>query len=591
MLSLASSLLLQEARAEESPAGVPDADAPVSVWEAIERSSGHSFSEEDLSAAQELADEKFAEQGLLDRFGLLREPDLRMYLDPVQALELDPLHLDKVAPGDFDIPIVVNDAVEKWMQYFLGRGRTWYARWLARSGAYRDLIHAALVEAGLPKDLFYLAMIESGFSTHARSYASAVGLWQFMAPTGRQYGLRIDYWVDERRDAELATKAAVAYLGELYRLQGDWYLAFASYNGGPGRVGRAMKAHDTRNFWVLAEHDTLHPETRNYVPKILAAAIIGKHPERYGFTDIEYAEPLTYDTAEVEGAVTLDVIARLAEEDEEKIAALNPALLRGATPPTGKTLIRLPVGKGEPFALAFAELPEEERVSFRRHVVAKGESLGKIASTYGVSVSDIATVNRIRDPNRIYVGMELVIPVHGVTPEMLTDASEPAPTKTAPTKTTTTWHTVAKGETLAAIASRYGVKQSDLISWNGLRDANHIEVGQKLKIQGGNAQATASLSYTVQRGDSLSLIAKRYGVSTDQLSSWNGLKDPSDIKVGQTLKVYAPAESWETYTVQRGDSLGRIAQAHNCSVADIKGWNELNSSTIYPGQKLRIRVN
>ncbi|MCB9760696.1 MAG: LysM peptidoglycan-binding domain-containing protein [Alphaproteobacteria bacterium] len=579
-----------------APPEPADADGePTSVWEAIERRSDVPLSEEDLRAVQELADERFAEQQVLDARAFIRQPDPSFYLDPLKALELDPLHLDQIAPGEFDIPIVVNGEVEKWMHYFLGRGRKWYARWLGRSTRYQKLIHTEMAAAGLPKDHFFLAMVESGFSTHARSWASAVGIWQFMSATGRAYGLRVDYWVDDRRDPERATKAAAAYLKELYEQQGDWYLAWASYNGGPSRVSRAIRAHDSRNFWVLAQHDTLPPETRNYVPKILAAAIIGKHPERYGFDQgIEYLPPLDYESVDVEGAVTLDVLARCAEVSEEDLAALNPALLRGATPPQGISQIRVPTGRAESFAEKFAAIPESERVTFRRHTVAKGETLGAIAHTYGVSVSDITAMNRIRDPNRIYPGTELVIPLKGVPPELVAEAAGVAPPSSssadaATPAAPTTWHTVRRGETLAAIASRYGVKATDIVSWNKLSDPDHIEAGQRLRIEGGSPQDTTPLSYTVRRGDALSTIAQRFGVSVADLSAWNGLRDPSDIKVGQVLKLYSPAASWETYTVQKGDSLGRIASTHGCTVNDIKGWNDLASSTIYPGQSLRIR--
>lgn len=279
------------------------ADEP-SVWDELQADKGVHLSESERAASQDLADERFDEQLFLGMGSLAGEPDPRFYTDPVGALTVDPLHLDEVVPAEFDIPVVVNPMVEKWMRYFLGRGRKWFQKYLDREHAYRPMMEAELRAAGMPLDLIYVSMIESGFSNTARSFASAVGLWQFMAPTARAYGLRVDYWSDERVDPEASTRAAIQYLSDLHDLQGDWYLAWASYNAGPGRVNGAIKRHGTRNFWVIAEQETLAEETRNYVPKVLAAAIIGKHPDRYGF-DVQPHSELRYQSVEVQGAVTL----------------------------------------------------------------------------------------------------------------------------------------------------------------------------------------------------------------------------------------------------------------------------------------------
>lgn len=591
----------------EPASGVEQASSarPESVWEVIEQNGGAALTQEDIEAAKELADQRFAEQAVVERVPLFHEPDTDFYLDPKSVLEFDPLHLDKIAPAEFDIPVVVNPMVEKWMRYFLGSGRKWYVRWLGRSTRYKDLIDRQMKAKGLPRDLLYVSMVESGFSPYARSFAEAVGLWQFISSTGRSYGLQIDYWVDERRDPERATEAAANFFKDLHNDLGDWYLAWAAYNGGPGRVNRAIRDRGTRNFWVLAESGALPSETANYVPKILAAAIIGKHPERYGFGKdvVVYEAPLLYETVEVEGAVSIDVLAKCAETKEEDFAALNPAILRGATPPTGKAKVRLPVGKSEVFNTNFAKVPPEERLSFRKHTVAKGESLGSIAKHYGVSVNEIVVMNRISNPNRIYPGMELVIPLHGATlppPEPVKSSgggSTTSTTKTSPASTTTVVHTVKKGENLAQIASHYGVSTAQLVEWNNLKDADHIEPGQKLNVKGQKSSTSTKsttatkLTYTVEKGDTASVIASRFGVSVEQLAAWNGLKDASEIRVGQVLKLYGSAESWKTYTVKKGDSLGKIADANGCTIDELKSWNNLKGSTIYAGQKLRIKVD
>ncbi|MED5372762.1 MAG: LysM peptidoglycan-binding domain-containing protein [Myxococcota bacterium] len=556
-----------------------------SIWSEIEQESGVQLSETAEQATLELAEERFDEERFLGTGGVGREVEWGIYLDPVKALEDDPLHLAKVVPAEFDIPVVVNPMVEKWMRYFTGRGRAHFHRYLERRARYESMIHAQLEAAGLPRDLLYVSMVESGFSNTARSYASAVGLWQFMTPTGRAYGLRIDYWVDERTDPAKSTVAAAKYLDDLYKMQGDWYLAWASYNAGPGRVNAACRKHNTRNFWVVAEQETLAVETRNYVPKILAAAILGKHPERYGFTDLDLKAPIAYDTAVVEGSYTVAHLARLAGTDADTIESLNPALLRGATPPKGKTEVRLPRGTHGAFVAALAAQPEPDQVAYQRHKVRKGESLGSISKHYGVPVEELVRLNKIRDPNHIYPGLELVVPVSGAAPTGSADTPASAPAKAA----TRTTHTVRSGETLAAIATAYGVSIEQLVADNDLGNADHIEVGQKLTVLGGSPQATQKLSYTVKRGDSLSVIASDFGVTTAQIMEWNGLKDASHIEPGQVLKLYGASHQWVEYQVRAGDSLGLIAERNGCSVSDLRSWNDLSSSTIYPGQTLRIK--
>ncbi len=364
---------------------------------------------------------------------------------------------------------------------------------------------------------------------------------------------------------------------------------------GPGRVSGAIRRAGSRDWWVVAERGGLHPETQNYVPKLMAAAIIGKHPERYGFTDITYQEPFTYDAVTVEGSVTLDVLAKCAGTDEETLREMNPALLRQATPPDGETVIYVPAGSGEAFAARFAEIPADQRVTYRRHRVARGESLGKIAAHYGVSVSDLTRFNRIANPNRIYVGTELIIPVPGAAPPPAAVASAP-PRGTTPGQDAaraasgaTVHHTVARGDTLSGIAARYGVSEAELKAWNGLSDANHIEVGQRLILRGGAPSARIASTYTVARGDNLTAIAARYGVSVAELQEWNNIRNPSSIRVGQGLKIYTPAAVWTTHTVRAGDSLGRIARRYGCSVKDLQSWNDLEGSVIQPGQTLRVR--
>ena len=567
---LFATLALVHAAPGEAEAQLPGA----SLWDFVEPATGTVADEEEREAAQELAAERFAERSISGA-AWTREPELSLYLDPLGAVSSDPLFADLIDPSEFDLPVVFNDRVAVWMRYFLGRGRDWYTRYLERSTAYLPMMHRELDAAGLPRDLTFLAMIESGFSTKARSYASAVGLWQFIASTGRYYGLRVDSWVDQRRDPLLATRAAALYLDELYDTFDDWYLAFAAYNTGPGRVQRASRREGTRDYWTLVDADALHSQTQNYVPKILAAAIIGKHPERYGFHGLDYQPELRVDTVEVAGSVSLDVLARCAGTSSADLERLNPALLRGATPPDGELVVHVPRGRSEAFLAALEALPPEHRVTYKRHTVARGESLGTIATRYGVGLDDLARFNRIDDPDRIYVGMELQIPVAGqVSPEP--DASQ-----------TTTIHTVRGGETLAAIASRYGTDTATIQKDNGLADADHIVAGQRLRVRG-EPTAAVEVTHVVAKGDTLSGIATSYGVSVADVKRWNKLSS-STIHPGQKLLLLGSRDDWLSYTVRSGDSLSRIARAQGCTVSELKAWNELESSTIQPGQTLRIQ--
>lgn len=595
----------------------PDADAPASepaaqsLWDFIEPGGTAEASPTVKAATEELAAARATELADLGELGAL--PPVDFYLDPLQASDLDPLHLDRVDPREFDIPVVVNEDVKRWMQYFLGRGRKYYSRYLERSTRWLPMMYRQIDARGMPRDLIYLSMIESGFSPGAYSYASAVGLWQFMSGTGRQYKLRIDWWVDERRDPEKSTRAALDYLGYLHELfDGNWWLAWASYNGGEGRVMRSTRSAGTTDFWKIIKYDYLHTETENYVPKLIAAAIIGKHPERYGFVGLKYQPEFTFDRVEVPASTSVEVLARCAKITEEQFLDLNPALRRWALPPDPEVQsVRIPAGSAAAFQEAFARIPPEERVSFVQHVVRRGESLGSIASRYGVSSADIARVNHLQSSNRITVGMELIIPVAPGAAKAVAEAPPPAPKPAAggaPAAPVVTTYTVRAGDTLAGIARAKGVTVDQLKDWNGIQNENTIYVGQKLTLKkpasGSPAPAAAPAApttvYTVKSGDTLSGVAQKHGVTVDQLKSWNKLSGTT-ITVGQKLKVSAPAASSSgtgasasgtiTYVVRRGDSLGAIAERYNCTVSELKSWNNLSGSTIYPGQKLKIKVS
>jgi membrane-bound lytic murein transglycosylase D len=524
----------KNADAAELPALEP---AEGSLWDYIGEVEGSVPADESIEVSEQLDEARSLESTFLAVETGRPGPAAEVYADPVAATAADPYHLADLDPSDFDIPIVVNDDVIRWMNYFTGTGRKHYVRWLGRSTRYRPMMYAKLDAAGLPRDLVYLSMIESGYATHAYSRAAAAGLWQFITPTAKEWGLRVDWWVDDRRDPAMATDAAIGFLSHLEKKTGHWYLAWAAYNGGPSRVSRAVKKHGTTDFWTLVEKGSFPSETDNYVPKLIAAAIIGHNPELYGFTGIEYQAPLVYDEVTVGPNIGMEVLARCAGTSEADFQKLNPHLRRWALPPDGKSFkVRVPPGKAATFLATLDKIPPSERVAYQRHKVRKGETLGTIASKYGTSVSAIQSMNRVKNANRIYVGMELVIPTAGGAPPPAALASTSGRTskKATKPKAKLVTHVVRKGEALGKIAERYRVSQKDLMRWNRISNANKVYVGQK-------------------------------------------------------LKVYEAASNWTSYTVRRGDTLSTIARKNGCSISELKGWNDLRSSRIYAGQKLRVR--
>ena len=245
----------------------------------------------------------------------------------------------------FDIPVTYNDKVKHWIKYFQGPGRKWFRTWLERSNAYLPLMQETLSGRALPQDLAYVAMIESGFSPHAVSTASAVGYWQFIKTTATRYGLQINWWIDERRDHQKSTVAAARYLGDLYKMFGSWYLTAAAYNMGEGRMSRLIKRHGTKNFWELSQKKDFPSETRDYIPKLLAAVMISKAPKLYGFTDLSLKDPYSYDYFHVPGGTDLMNLAKYLDIDHNGLQRLNPELLKGFVPSFVQShRIRIPKG-------------------------------------------------------------------------------------------------------------------------------------------------------------------------------------------------------------------------------------------------------
>jgi len=337
----------------------------------------------------------------------------------------------------FSMPLVENERVRYFIDAFCGKLRDFFSRALARSGKYIPMMASVLQEAGLPEDLVYLSLIESGFAPSAYSKAKAVGPWQFIHATGVRYGLRIDAWVDERRDPVKSTRAAAAYLKDLHGQFGEWFLAAAAYNAGERRVEYALQRTNTSDFWNLSDRTVLKAETRNYVPKFIAAALIAGEPERYGFTDLVYEAPVDYDEVTTKRPLALTAMARMAHTTVANLRELNPALLKNVTPPSEEGfIVRVPSGGGELFNQAYtAQYASSGEIKVINYTVKRGETLAAIARRHHVRPNQIIETNELKT-SQLRPGQQLTIIQDGSapTPEPVSQkaAARPSPQKAAP---------------------------------------------------------------------------------------------------------------------------------------------------------------
>ena len=567
-------------------------------------------------------------------------------MDELDEPLLEDVDRPELRPFETTIPMTMNRLVESSLAYLKKEPDKHINHWLSRAETYFPMIEQIFAEEGVPDELKYLAMIESGLNPRARSWARAVGMWQFIAATARAYGLHVDAWVDERMDPEKATRAAARHLRELYEIYGDWHIALAGYNCSPRCIKRAIRRAEAKTgrkatFWDMYRY--LPRETRNYVPMFIAAALMASNPETFGLKPARPGPRYAYHYVPVQGALRLSTIAELTGTDVNTIRALNPELRRGSLPPsTQPYYLRIPLGTYERFAEGYANLPEDAYLTAGEYVVRRGDTLGKIARQYGTSVGQLMRDNGLRS-TRIGIGQRLVVPVPkydsaapvpaltaadkmtvdygtrtlrplAVSPSVAQTIRErqasppvvkastpaPAPERTEPAKgETRVVYRVRRGDTLSEIAAKYGVGVGSLKRWNKLR-GSRIRAGQRLTIYtSGDGPATADatpkkkapekITYKVRRGDTLSEIAVRHGVSIKKLRQWNNLRG-SRIRVGQRLTIYPGNVGETTHLVQRGDTLVEIARRYGVSVGDLKKWNGLRSSMIRPGQELTIRI-
>ena len=432
------------------------------------------------------------------------------------------------------------DRVAYYVNMFSGRSRERIAERLERGTRYEPMIRAKMKAGGLPEDMYYLALVESGFDPHAYSKAAAVGMWQFMTSTARDMGMRVDWWVDERRDPVRSTAAAVRFIRGLRDQFGSLYLAAAAYNGGPGRVSRGLAryADDLENtpgddaFFVLAEKDYLRNETREYVPQLIAAALIAKEPARYGMT-IHSLPPLAYDSVRVPPSTPLAAIAKAAHASTHDVIDLNPHLLRGMTPPRESYLVRIPDGAAASFDSAFASLSDADRTATRRIETKKGDRAERIARDHGISLSALEGFNpnlrRLKPSGKLVVGQIVVIPTPAVASASLVvpdPAIEKYPNSTRRLKV----HTVRRGETIGGIARRYDTTPERLMRINGLRKAV-IFPGQTLLLSGNATRSSKAVGST------------RAGKATAAKARRSAVKQASKTRSGADSKVDARTRS------------------------------------------------
>ncbi len=507
--------------------------------------------------------------------------------DPLAALP--PASLD---PESYGLPPTLNDLVLAYLRYFLGKGRASYARWLSRSGRYRDLIFERLDALGLPRDLLYVAMIESGFNPRAVSPSAAAGLWQFVPRTGRVYGLRVDAWVDERFDPLRCTDAALRHLAELYEHYGSWALSLAAYNGGVGWIDRGVERYNSNDLWALARYEFLPRGVFHYVAKITAAMIVGHNAQALGFGGLEYDSPPALVAVEPPPDLRLSDLARRSGLSEERLHELNPWLLRRRVPP-GAPLPRLVLPRGPGDEALLLELQAAGGARARSapaeaaHVVVLGETLRGLGRLYGVAAERIAETNGLEPGAELLPGMELWIPLEGASLPAGAGGGSKGRRKGKvrvvvsplrfdyPGREKVYFRVPRGGASLGSVAATFDLEPRQLALWNELEPAARLHSGMVLRLwlpQGaprppaallraeeveevvaGSEQFREELAqqrpgwksrrrsrrwlyHKVRKGESLPAIAARYGLPAEQLARFNSLRGDR-LEAGRVLRV------------------------------------------------------
>jgi len=540
-------------------------------------------------------------------------------------------------PDKLMIPLIDNDDVNRNIN-FLTKNRAgiqFMKDCLARSGRWFPMMRRIAENEGIPEEILYLSMIESRLDPNAVSSAKAVGLWQFMRATGQDYKLNEteSFWIDERRDPEKSTLAAMRHLRDLYFTFGDWHLALAAYNCGTGCVRRAIRRTNKTNpnYWDVRER--LPRETKYYVPFFIATAKVAMNPELYGFDpdEIEYGHEYKYDIYQINEPTSLSSIAHAAGISLEELKALNPELLQNITPPDRKVyFIKIPYNNYQSFAANFEALSPEDKQPFVFHKVERNETLAQIAKKYSVSVTDLVEINGLSGYRaKLKTGDELRIPVGSSPLTQIADirsanddsdtddglANNPSIDNSNIGQIIT--HTVQRGESIYSIANRYGIRTTDLRNLNNLSfDDDNIYVGQKLIIahnkisdedlaqarQQQAASKTTTIRHKVTRGETLARIADNYSTTIAEISKQNNLNN-NNIKIGQMLTIKTnvaqstPSQPRATenrntsvHLVKRGETLSSIANLYGVTESQLRQWNpnDISGTVIIAGSRLKV---
>jgi membrane-bound lytic murein transglycosylase D len=467
-----------------------------------------------------------------------------------------------------DLPLMMTDQVAGYITYFSNRGRGTFERAYARSGRYHDMMVSILKEEGVPQDLIYLAQAESGFHPLAVSRVGARGIWQFMGLRARGYGLQRSQWVDDRQDPEKSTRAAARHLRDLYAQFGDWYLAMAAYNSGPGTVQAAVRRTGYADFWELYRRNVLPKETRNYVPIILAVTIMTKNLSQYGFEDVSMEDPLPYDSVWISYPVDLRLVAECVGATTAQLQELNPSLLRMTTPRDGKFELHVPAGTREQYQTAIAVVPPNMRLWWRYHEVKAGETVASLAREYRVTAKSIESANNL-EGNELDAGAHLAIPL----------APSKHSTESATYARRITRYKVRHGDTVETVAENFGVSPTMLRRWNGLH-------GDSL-----GSRKVLALHLPVSPGSEAAQTAARKPVShSNKSTEVAAAKAP----VRETASATAdgdqetPDQAVLHHTVRSGETLYSIATAYKTTVDALKRSNG-NVATLRPGMILVVQ--
>jgi membrane-bound lytic murein transglycosylase D len=466
-----------------------------------------------------------------------------------------------------DLPLMMTDQVAGYISYFSNRGRGTFEHAFARSGRYHDMMVKILKEEGVPQDLIYLAQAESGFHPLAVSRVGARGIWQFMGSRARGYGLHHSMWVDDRQDPEKSTRAAARHLRDLYAQFGDWYLAMAAYNSGPGTVQAAVRRTGYADFWELYRRNVLPKETRNYVPIILAVTIMTKNLSQYGFDDVSMDEPAAYDSVNISYPVDLRLVAECVDATQAQLQELNPSLLRLTTPREGTFELHLPPGTKARYQTAIAEVPKDMRLWWRYHKVQPGDTVASLSRTYHVPVKSIETANHF-DGTELEAGANVIIPI-AVGKHPFSDNATYARRITR--------YKVHKGDTVETVAENFGVSAQMVRRWNGLHGGDSLHGRRVLAL---HLPVSPSSEAVAAKSKSSAHPRKTAQVASAKAPAGKSVKTESEEDSSGSASVLR-------HKVKSGETLYSIANTYKTTVAALKRDNG-NVATLKPGMILVV---